>query len=394
MIERATRRLAIRDRGAAAWAAIVTVAYLGATLFVSNGRTGDPDRMMRLAANMWQGRFDVGPLTRLNDIVTIGGRNYEAISLGPVLPYLAFVPFQPAWPLAGLIIPTVLGAVAAWLALPLARRYGPPGAATYWLAGLGGFGTLLLTQATRGNIYYLAHVEAILCTFVALIEWQGRRRPWLLGLAFGLAWLARPDVLLAALPFGVVLVYEGRYRLRTAAAYVAPIAGAIVLAGAFDFARFGSPFETGYAISNISEPLASRRAQGLFSLQHLPDNLRLLVMGGFDLRRRFPYLVPDPNGTSLLLTSPGLLVALFAGLRDRTAQVLWTATLIVAVPVLLYYGYGGPITYGYRYALDFMPFLFALAAMGARRHFGRVEKALIVLSVLFVSYGLLWNRFG
>jgi hypothetical protein len=394
MFVRAAQRAAGRDPGAVLWAAVVTVVYLGATIVEAAGRVGPPDRMMTLAANMFAGRFDLGPLTRLNDIVVIGGRNYEAISPGPVIPYLLFVPFHPLWAPAHWIIPAVLGAVAAWLALPLARRYGPEGPATYWLAALGAFGTLLLTQASLGNFYYLAQVEAVLFTFVALIEWQGKRRPWLLALAFGLAGLARPTLLLAAVPFGLVLLYESRDRLRVALTYGVPLAGSVLLMGLFDFARFGSPLETGYGLSRISADLAVRRSQGLFSLSHLPDNVRLLVAGAFSLRSRFPYLVPDPNGTSLLLTSPALLMALLAGLRDRTVQVLWAATAIVAVPVLLYCGYGGPVTYGYRYALDFIPFLFALSAIGARRHFAAIEKVAILASILFVSYGLLWSRRG
>jgi hypothetical protein len=394
MFVRVAQRAARRDPGAVVWAAIVTVVYMGATIGEAAGRIGQPDRMMSLAANMFAGRFDVGPLTRMNDIVVIGGRNYEAVSPGPVIPYLLFVPFHALWAPAHWIIPAVLGAVAAGLALPLARRYGPEGPAAYWLAALGAFGTLLLTQACLGNFYYLAQVEAVLFTFVALIEWRGKRRPWLLALAFALAGLARPTLLLAAVPFGLVLIYESRDRLHVALTYLVPLAGSVALMGLFDFVRFGSPLETGYGISRISDILAERRQQGLFSLSHLPDNVRLLVAGAFSLRSRFPYLVPDPNGTSLLLTSPALLMALLAGLRDRAVQVLWVAAAIVALPVLLYYGYGGPVTYGYRYALDFIPFLFALSAIGARRHFAAIEKIAIVLSILFVGYGLLWGRLG
>ena len=37
-----------------------------------------------------------------------------------------------------------------------------------------------------------------------------------------------------------------------------------------------------------------------------------------------------------------------------------------------------------------MPFLLALVAMGARHRFGSLEKLLIVMSVGFVGYGVLW----
>jgi hypothetical protein len=37
-----------------------------------------------------------------------------------------------------------------------------------------------------------------------------------------------------------------------------------------------------------------------------------------------------------------------------------------------------------------MPFVLALVCIGARQHFGRLEKLLVVMSVGFVGYGVLW----
>jgi len=370
--------------------AVVALIYLAATFVLAHGSTSTIDRAMQLAINLTQGRFDLGPGFRSNDIVILNGRYYQAISLLPIVPYLALVPFAALWPLAHWIVSAVLGVVTAWLALPIARRYGPKGTTAYWLATLGAFGTLLFTQAITGNFYYLGHVEAILFTFVALIEWRGQRRGWVLGLTLGLAGLARPTVLLAAIPFGVALALDAGRRIRTLAGFVAPIVGTVLLALAYDFARFGSVFETGYGISQLSAPLAAMRAQGLFSIRHLSSNLALFIGGGFGFREPFPYLVPNDNGHSILLTSPALLAAVGAPLRDFTVRLLWAATIIVAIPVFLYYGGGGAITYGYRYALDFMPFLLALVAIAARTRFGALEKLLIIMSCGFVCYGFVW----
>ena len=384
------RRLA-DERGTLAWVLLVAAVYLGATYMVSRTSGGGVDRAMQLAINLSHGRFDLGDVSRLNDIVQLNGRNYQAISLGPILPYLLFVPFPALWAASHWVISAILGMLAGWLALPLARRYGPPGAPAYWLAALGAFGTLLFTQSIRGNFYYLGHVEAIVCTFLALLEWKGRRRGWVLGLALGLAGLARPTVLFAVIPFGIALALGARDRLRALVAFGAPILATVIVALAYNFARFGSALETGYGISLLgTQAMAERRAIGLFSVRHLPYNLGLFLAHGFDLRPQFPYLVPDTSGHSILLTSPALLTAVSAPLRDATVRTLWGATVIVAIPVFLYYGGGGPLTYGYRYALDFMPFLLALAAIAARARFGRLERLLIVMSCAMVGYGFIW----
>jgi hypothetical protein len=65
--------------------------------------------------------------------------------------------------------------------------------------------------------------------------------------------------------------------------------------------------------------------------------------------------------------------------------------IVTAIPVFLYYGGGGANTYGYRYAMDFVPFLFALVAIALRDRFGNLERLLIALSVFFVCYGYVWQ---
>ena len=94
------------------------------------------------------------------------------------------------------------------------------------------------------------------------------------------------------------------------------------------------------------------------------------------------------EGQSILLTTPAVLVAFGAGLRRN--WILWSAAVLAAIPVFLYYGGGGAETYGYRYALDFTPFLLALVAIAVRDHFGGLERALIIASIAFCSYGFVW----
>jgi hypothetical protein len=380
----------LADRGAIAWMVLVAFVYGGATFVRSQASDWGPDHMMILANDIIQGRVDLSSLTTINDIVTIDGRHYQAMSLLPTVPYIAFVPFEVLWPCSRWIVSAVIGILAAWLALPVARRYGPGGTATYWLAALGAFGTMLFTLAIEGDFYYLAHLESVLLVFVALIEWHDRRRPWVLGLLVGLAALARPTLLLMAVPVGIVLLAEARKRVRVAAEFALPIAGAVLVTAAWDYVRFGSVLETGYGIAWITPPLEALRSQGLFSIVHVPTNLALFIGGGFAIQDAFPWLKPSTEGQSILLTTPALLVAVNAGFRGRLNQMLWGAAILTAIPVFLYYGGGGGTTYGYRYAMDFIPFLFALVAIALKERFGNLEKALIGLSVAFVCYGYVW----
>ena len=187
---------------------------------------------------------------------------------------------------------------------------------------------------------------------------------------------------------------QGLGVLRRLVAFATPIAVSIGVVALYNAARFGSPFETGYGISVLTmNALTRSRAQGVLSLRHVPHNLQSLLFNGFGYRGRFPFLAAHSNGHSILLTSPALLAAVGAGIRSRTAAVLWASVVLITAVLLVYYGGGGRTTYGYRYLLDATPFLLALTAMAARRQFGALERLLIVMSVGFVSYGFVWLAF-
>jgi hypothetical protein len=364
------------------------------TIAVSSTGSSAVSRAMTLAIHLTEGRFDLGGPVGATDTLTIGGATFWVVGPMSFLPFLPFVPFPGLWEAARWIVPAGFGIAAAWFMLPLARRYGPGGSTTWWLAALGAFGTLLFNQATRGNDYYLTHAEAMLFTVVALVEWQGQRRAWVIGLALGLASLARPPVLLAAIPFGLALAATGPGTGRRLIAFASPLALTIGFAALYNALRFGSPFETGYGISVLtSSALAKSRSMGIFSIRHVPRNVWLLVFNSFGHQAHFPYLVPDYHGHSILLTSPALLAAVGAGIRSRSTVVLWASAGLITLVLLLYYGGGGQVTYGYRYFLDATPFLLALTALAARGHFGALERLLIVMSVGLVSYGFVWILF-
>ncbi|MFI4983561.1 MAG: hypothetical protein ACHQIO_24690, partial [Nevskiales bacterium] len=233
----------------------------------------------------------------------------------------------------------------------------------------------------------------------------------------GLAGLARPTLWLVAVPFGLALLADAggdseapdedstdpsavapadasqklRARIKVSVGCAIPLLAAVAVTGWWDWVRFGSLTETGYGIAWVTPPLQALRDQGLFSIAHVPTNLALFIGGGYTVRDTFPWLVPSTQGQSILLTMPALLLAFVVPLRDRLNKILWGAVIITAIPVFLYYGGGGADTYGYRYAMDFVPFLVALVAIAVKERFGNMERMLIVLSMFFVCYGYVWQ---
>ena len=351
-----------------------------------------PDAMMLIAERALGGNLDLPQLKGLMDTVDSNGRYYLAVSPLQLIPYLPFAAVPALQGIGRYLASLVVGVPAACLSLPLARAYGARGADAYWIAIFTAFGSLLWFVSVTGNAYYLAHAESFLALTVFLLEWAGRRRAIVLGIALAVSFMARPTTVLAAVPFGLALVWQNRTAVvaavRSAIAFGLPIAAAIGIYGWFNWVRFGSPLESGYAISILSDPtLAARRAMGVFSVAHIPENLRLALLAPMERIDKFPYIGPSKFGMSMLLVSPALLTSAWAGFRDRTAQLLWLAAAIVAVPIFLYYG-GGYIQYGFRYSLDFTPFLVALMAIGSGRWMGRPARILILAGVVSIVIGI------
>ena len=176
------------------------------------------------------------------------------------------------------------------------------------------------------------------------------------------------------------------------------IAPAVLFALWYNAARFGSPLESGYALASLPPFLEAERQQGLFSVSHLSMNLDYLFthLPTFFVTApngEVQWLIPprpDGLGMSILLTSPGLILALRADWRSKVVVALGLTAVAVLVPSLLYYG-GGWLQYGYRYALDSMPFVMALIGLAvARRGLPWWGIALIVFGVGVNLLGVYW----
>jgi hypothetical protein len=275
-----------------------------------------------------------------------------------------------------------------------------------WLVALLGFSTQIWWVTTRGGVWHTGHLIAVALMLAALIETFGQRRPLLLGLLVGTAFLTRAP-LIFALPFFAWVVAERAgatwpdprtWPWRRWAIYGAAIAPAIVFTLWYNDARFGSPLESGYALASLAPFLQVLRAQGLFSIDHLAMNLDYLFvhLPTFFTRQADGSIQlvwpprPDGLGMSIFLTSPGLLLALGADWRSKMAIALGLTALAVLIPSLLYYG-GGWLQYGYRYALDSIPFVMTLVGLAvARRGLPIWGMVLIVFGVAVNLLGVYW----
>jgi hypothetical protein len=83
-----------------------------------------------------------------------------------------------------------------------------------------------------------------------------------------------------------------------------------------------------------------------------------------------------------------LAVTLAIGLRNRLVIAAWAAILAITLFDFMFAATGWA-QFGYRYGLDFMPFLFLLVAISVPR-LRWYHVALIAASILVNLWGVLW----
>jgi hypothetical protein len=214
----------------------------------------------------------------------------------------------------------------------------------------------------------------------------------------GAAFLTRPPVIFGLFFFAIVLTLDRSIRTPQGRRSIARdwlllavgVAPSIAFYFWYNDVRFGSPLESGYQLATLPAWLASLRDQGLFSLSHLARNWDYFMLDLPTQIPNFPWFRPDGMGMSILVTSPGLLMAFRANWRNRLSWALAIAFVLVMVPNLLYYG-GGWLQYGFRYALDAIPFAIALCAIAlTRNRAGLIWWLVLAFGLLVGAGGVYW----
>lgn len=272
------------------------------------------------------------------------------------------------------------------------------------------FATPLAFVTLRGDhVWFYAQSCGFLFTSAALLSALVWRNALLVGLFIGLAFLCRQMTILY-IPLLYLFLLDRDTPLfridmaairRAATLLVFPII-AVAIYLAYNAARFGSPLETGYAyifpaawdqeVAPHAVFLIDRvRELGIFSGEYFLFNAVYMFFAGPHVAFSGRYLTElaafDVNGASPFLVAPALLFAFLAPL-DRRFWIGLATVVIVMTPTLFYHSNGFSQFSAQRYALDWLPILIILAALGLRRtHAGPL--ALLVAYSMTVTLGMI-----
>ncbi|HET9752073.1 MAG TPA: hypothetical protein VFP52_03905, partial [Myxococcales bacterium] len=316
----------------------------------------------------------------LNDWVLQGGRWYVSF---PPFPAVLMTPFVAIVGLSFNDVAFTLFFSAANVPLlyRLLRRVQPRRAE--WehaaFALIYGFGTLAWSCGIRGEVWFTAETIGVTLTLLYLHAALQARHPVLAGLAVGCAAITRTPLAFSAIffvfealdPDGPVEWANLRdpRRWRAALPRLLPYAAAIVAVAipmaVMNEVRFGSFSEFGHShlYANRVNPQIHR--YGLFHYAFLERNLhdaftRLPLIQFHPLKIGF-----DGEGMSLFVTTPLFFWLLWPRERPRLYRALWLTVAVVALPGFFYQN-SGYLQFGFRFSLDYTPYLIVLLALGAR----------------------------
>ncbi|MBC7174495.1 MAG: hypothetical protein H5U40_18760 [Polyangiaceae bacterium] len=329
-----------------------------------------------------------------------------AVILPAVALYGVDVPDRLFWALFAGLGPALLYVLLRRLRETLGSRRSI--ASDLLLTALFAFGSVYFFVAVQGTVWFAAHVVATPLVIAYLLFSLEARRPLLAGLFLGLAFLCRPTTALLAIFFFVQALRVSRdeaipeggslarrsfeflrpMRPGAAATKLALFALPLVAIGALamwhNHARFGDWFEWGHSYLQIRWRQRIER-WGLFNYHYLSRNLAVFLASLPWLSASAPHVVVSRHGLALWVTTPGLLFALWPKRLTATMVALAAATVPVLVVNLMYQN-SGWVQFGYRFALDYLPLVFALLALGGRR-FGPGFLALAVFSFAINAFG-------
>jgi hypothetical protein len=342
-----------------AWPFLYAVVLLGMVGGL-NLITADDRQYSRLAASFLEGKLYLlpRPLNNWADTAPFDGYLYSALGPLPALLMLPLLWMGNVLHLGQLSLIVTLADF--YLCFRLAEKFNYSFMDACWLALAFCFGTSFVGAAALTTSNHFAHVLAVMFLFIAINEYEGKRRLSITGGLIGLALATRPPAGLNIICF-VLLVGFGsapaQKRMADLAQLVLPFAAVLGVLALYNYARFGNPLESGYGyqVNGMGLPYANwnvpgNRAGAPFSLSNIPSHLWIFLFG-----------LPSSAGvgTSVLLMSPHLVYLCSVRRWDLTNRVILVNVAIVLMAVLAFRSTGFEQV-GYRFSLDFLPFVFWL----------------------------------
>ena len=349
------------------------------------------DHYLYQARSFLLGRVDIPDLPDYyQDKFELDGKIYTPF---PPIPALFLAPIVKIFPdITQQKVSIIVGALNAVLVFVLLSNYTSSKKA-FLLTIFFSFGTVAFWSSIVGTTWYFAHNVAIFFLVSSLIAFKNKL-DFLSGLFFALAVLSRYPILVGGLFFALELFKEKKRLFYF-------LCGAFLAIPAqfyYDFIRFGSFLETGYvtvyeSYVHSSYPFTfmqlinpSAPYFGYMDIRNIPLHLFTFLAYPPIIEQSLK-IMPSPYGMGIIFTTPLLFLALKPIFTTSLERNLFIGAVAIALVEFMHYAQGW-VQFGYRFALDFMPFLLILLALRFKSIFKHI--ILLIISIFASTWGTLW----
>ncbi|MFN0087229.1 MAG: hypothetical protein ACKVX9_17710 [Blastocatellia bacterium] len=381
-----------QDNEKRAWPFPVLALLLAVFLvyFYSNPLAGNfYDYTFRIAGELLRGRLGMreAPPEWLNEMIPFDGSYYSAFPLGSVLtmlPLAAMKRLNLVNEFPGKALSALTAGMIAALLYAVSGRYRDGFSRRLVLTLFPVFGSWMWPNLAFAGAWHLALGLAVAGQLGALYFILIRFHPLAAGACFAAAFGNRTEIVLLAPLFLYLLHREaqsrGGDRWRAIDRFLAPPILLGVLTLAYNYGRFSSIFDFGYARipGVLDEPWYQH---GIFSLHAIPGNAYAMLIEPWQRVGHWPYLTPTGFGGSILLNCPFLLLLFRIGARDATLKTLSWIAILALTFVLWCHGNPGGWQISYRYAMILLPWMFLILLENGRRRASWPEILLLTLSI-------------
>jgi hypothetical protein len=347
------------------------------------------DYTFQVSNALLNGGIGVEPRPWLNELIPIDGSYYSAFPLGSVLTVIPFAILHHLGIVADFparFIAAAIAACAAAACFVLSERYPLSRISRVILALWLVLGTWMWCDLTFAGAWQIALGFGLLGQLLTFYFIFQRPRPFLAGLCFALAFGNRTEILIVA-PIIAYLIFRQSENdpWRAVGKYlVAPLV-LIALTLGYNWIRFHSIWDFGYSRipGVLNEPAY---LHGIWSLYAIPLNMKKMLLEGWKALDHYPYLVPSGFGGSIFLSSPFLFLMFSNKARDRRLVLLsWIAVFVLTLSLWVH-GDPGGWQFSYRYAMDFLPWMFLILLESCPARLSAAQATLFGASVLINAY--------
>lgn len=249
--------------------------------------------------------------------------------------------------------------------------------------------------------WYFVQAITVVLVLLAIFEYLGKRRYWLIGILFALILMSRFTAGIGILFFIAGILINKKYALKDKFRYVIILLIPSIIAGllllGYNHVRFGNIFENGYLLSNNATMTSAQRYEmlnyGLFQLRNIPTNIYYYFIKTLDpvlvnfkslwgntYVLRPPFVKVSYPGTSFFVVSPIFLYIFRTRIKEKVVKLSIIPSLVILFFLLTYY-WPGWRQVGPRYMLDLMPFLYIILLYS----FKNFKLSLFAKIIIFVS---------